>query len=156
MDDSQSKKYIKTLNEFVVNCQDLQKPDQFVGKFNIFRVLRFEYGELRHSNMLAWLFDPTQSHGLGDLFLRRWLMRILLESKVDSNTLNPVDVDSGGFVSVDVYRESWHIDLVILIKTLQKESWVIAIENKVLSTQGEGQLARYREQNVARIASGSS
>ena len=116
MDDSQSKGEIKALNEFVVNCQDLQKLDRLVGKFNIFRVLRFEYGELRHSNMLAWLFDPTQSHGLGDLFLRRWLMRILLESKVDCNTPSPVDVDCGEFVSVDVYREWWNIDLVIQIK----------------------------------------
>ena len=29
-----------------------------------------------HSNVLAWLLDPRQSHGYGDRFLRRFLARV--------------------------------------------------------------------------------
>ncbi|PYS82631.1 MAG: hypothetical protein DMF70_07785 [Acidobacteria bacterium] len=37
--------------------------------FNVFRALRLETHEIRHSNFLSWLFDPRESHAQGDLFL---------------------------------------------------------------------------------------
>jgi PD-(D/E)XK nuclease superfamily len=64
------------LNALVVSCPELRELEKLLGNFNIFRVLRFEHGEIRHSNVLSWLFDPDESHGLRDLFLRRWLMRV--------------------------------------------------------------------------------
>ena len=49
------------LNELVVNCPELAEVESLMGGFNLFSVLGFEYGELRHSNALAWLFDPSES-----------------------------------------------------------------------------------------------
>ena len=46
------------LNELVVNCPELAEMESLMGGFNLFSVLGFEYGELRHSNALAWLFHP--------------------------------------------------------------------------------------------------
>src|SRR5687768_4176985 len=62
------------------NCTQLDRLDRMLRRFNIFRVLRCEHGEIRHSNMLAWLLKPDESHGLGDSFLRRWLVRVVQDS----------------------------------------------------------------------------
>ncbi len=132
------------LNAFIVNCAELNELEKKLGKFNVFRILRFEYGELRHSNVLSWLFQPDESHGLGELFLRKWLMRILLDSTVNAGYPSPVDVDCGEFMSVDVYREWRHIDILIKITTRHQGDWIICIENKVQSTQGATQLNDYR------------
>ena len=34
-------------------------------EFNTFDVLRYAEYEIRHSNVLAWLLDPGQTHGIG-------------------------------------------------------------------------------------------
>jgi hypothetical protein len=37
--------------------------------------------EIRHSNFLAWLLNPNESHGIGDLFLTQFLRDIVLDEK---------------------------------------------------------------------------
>ena len=59
------------LNELIVNCPDFGKLESLLGGFNLFRVLAFEYGEIRHSNVLAWILDPAESHGLDSTFLQK-------------------------------------------------------------------------------------
>lgn len=136
---------LKALNSFIVNCAELNELERKLGKFNIFRILRFEYGELRHSNVLSWLLTPHESHGLGESFLRKWLMRVLLDSSVEADYPSPIDVDCGEFISVEVYREWRHIDILIDIRTMQQERWIVCIENKVESTQGTRQLKEYHD-----------
>ena len=46
--------------------------------FNIFKVLRLENYEVRHSNFLAWLFDNAASHKMGLLFLKNVLKLVSL------------------------------------------------------------------------------
>ena len=38
--------------------------------FNAFDVLRYSDYEIRHSNVLAWLLTPGETHGVGAAFLR--------------------------------------------------------------------------------------
>jgi hypothetical protein len=59
------------LRAFVMDGEPLRKLEQHMNRFNVFEVLRSTHHELRHSNMLAWLFDPTANHGMGDRLLRR-------------------------------------------------------------------------------------
>src|SRR5207344_497094 len=73
----------RALIEFVMNCPELTQLEALLSRFNIFRVLRAARHEIRHSNMLAWLLTPDESHGLEDRFLRRWLMQIVHEAKDD-------------------------------------------------------------------------
>ncbi|MYK89711.1 MAG: hypothetical protein F4018_16005, partial [Acidobacteria bacterium] len=42
-------------------------------RFNVFDILRYSEYEIRHSNVLAWLLEPGETHGLSDKFLRRFL-----------------------------------------------------------------------------------
>ena len=40
------------------------------AKFNMFGALGLTHKERAHSDMLGWLCDPIQTHGLGDSFAR--------------------------------------------------------------------------------------
>ena len=73
-------------------------------------------------------------------------MRVLLESVVvEVEYPNPIDVDSSELLSVEVYREWRHLDLVISIQTLHQGAWIIVIENKIEATQRKHQLWDYRK-----------
>ena len=132
------------LNKLVVECPELAKIETLIGGFNLFSVLDFEYGELRHSNALAWLFDPAESHGLGDSFLQRWLMTVLHEAN-DDHPITPVDVDCWSLVNAEIRTEWKNIDLLFILEMADGSQWVICIENKVNSRQHSNQLTRYRE-----------
>jgi hypothetical protein len=138
----------KALTEFVMDNDELVELEGMLGRFNIFRVLRATHHEIRHSNMLAWLLDPEETHGLGDRFIRRWLMEVVhdaAETGGDFDGLpSPIEVDVLDIEYVDVARESANIDLLLLITTGKETTWVICIENKVKSVQGKKQLEGYR------------
>lgn len=135
----------RELNALVVSCVELRELEKLLGNFNLFRVLRFEYGEIRHSNVLSWLFQPEESHGLRDLFLRRWLMRVFHDvTENEQSYVDPADIDACVIHAVTVHREWNHIDLLLRIETFECGEWIVAIENKVRARQHEGQLPKYR------------
>lgn len=63
------------LEAFVVDNPDLERLESLLAEFNIFEALwgKKVRGELRHSDFLAFLLNPTENHGLGDIFLRKLL-----------------------------------------------------------------------------------
>jgi hypothetical protein len=134
----------ETLNKFITECPAFRELQSHVGQFNIFRVLGIQDAEIRHSNMLAWLFTPGESHGLEDRFLKQYLMLVSLYSENNSTSLDPVEIDTAKIESCEVLRERFNIDLLIDIKT-DHENWLFIIENKVNSKQGKGQLKSYRK-----------
>lgn len=142
--DGDSKSQVDALRRFVVECDQLREMENILGRFNIFDVLRSTHNEIRHSNILAWLLDPKGSHGLGDLFLRRWLMRVFHEAQINP-PIDPVAINTDLFRSVTVHREWLHIDLLLEIVRRDGQKWIICIENKVRAGQGNEQLARYHE-----------
>ena len=99
--------------------------------FNIFEALGATNSELKHSNFLAYLLDPANSHGLGDRFLRSFLSH-------SSLTEGGFDLKDLGHVSVK--REPDGIDILILNPT---SKWVVVIENKWKSGESRDQLFRY-------------
>jgi hypothetical protein len=135
----------EALNELIVNCADFERLEALLGGFNLFQVLKFEHGEIRHSNVLAWILDPQESHGLGALFLKKWLMRAIHESAGEADVpVSAVDIDGWQLVSVEVRREWRNIDLLLILVFASGRQWVVCIENKILSTQHGNQLQRYR------------
>ena len=50
---------------------------------NIFQILKISNTEIRHSNFLSWLLDPSQSHKIGDIFLKRFLLEIFSSEKFE-------------------------------------------------------------------------
>lgn len=58
-----------------INCLDALKP--WISEINIFDILKISRTEIRHSNILAWLFDANENHGFGDLIIRSVMQRLV-------------------------------------------------------------------------------
>jgi hypothetical protein len=104
---------LKFLDNFLVNNVELEELSARLSTFNIFNVLRIENKEIRHSNALAWLIDPQESHGLGQIFLRRFLSTILLDNENVDISLTPAQVELMTLLDIGVRREWKNIDLLI-------------------------------------------
>lgn len=135
--------HLASLERFVAGNGDLQKLEQILGRFNVFDALKVARRELQHSNFLAWLIDPHETHGQGDLFLKAVLVDILRKVPTGtSNRLSPARLDGTDLHDAEIKREYKHIDLLIEVASL---SLVIAIENKLDSGEHSNQLNRYRD-----------
>lgn len=123
---------------------ELQKP-------NIFSILGIGRAEIRHSNFLAWLLDPNESHGLGN----RFLIRILQDLSTEENNLDIFEIGKLNFSDVEVNREvpislenrnknkDAFIDILIVFRD-DSDKLVICIENKIDTTDSDEQLKNYR------------
>lgn len=129
----------EALQNFLLDIGCLDELLPWTGKFNMFDVLKISRTEIRHSNMLGWLLNPNENHGMGDVFLKGILQR-LVENDSDGryNVFNVLLMD---FYTFSVMREWKNIDILL---TSTEEKTVIAIENKVGSHEHSNQLNRYR------------
>lgn len=107
--------------------------------FNVFDILKISRNEIRHSNVLAWLFDANANHNLGDSFFSAVLSRII--SNAPSGIYDKTCVLLLDLHSFEIKRETDHIDLLLVS---EQEKFVIAIENKVGTGEHSDQLNRYR------------
>jgi len=106
--------------------------DDELNEFNIFDAVNTVRREMRHSDFLAFLLNPYSNHGLkgafGEIFL---------------GALANSDRGSGYFVpfdSAEVRREWRNIDILVCCRASKV---VFIIENKIDSTERDGQLERY-------------
>jgi hypothetical protein len=97
--------------------------------FNLFATLGYQRIEEAHSNILAWLLNPEEAHGLGDAFLRAFVKRVF-------NKELPV------YFPVKIMRERQEgedrPDIVV-----EGNNWWLVIENKIGSTEQKKQTLRY-------------
>ncbi len=116
--------------------EELLKPREF----NTFTVLRYSSYEIRHSNVLAWLLRPDDTHGIGTRFLE-WFADQVKERLVSANagSLPKIGLEAP---NVAVWRERDYVDITVLFK---KEKCVVAIENKTgpASSGHRKQVERY-------------
>ncbi len=133
---------LQKLDAFLVHNEELEELNASLQRFNLLSVLGIERAEIRHSNILAWLLTPGESHGLGDALLRRLMSRLLLENEFDGVNLTPARVELMEFRDVEVLREWQNIDLTV---RPGNGEWCLLIENKVGSSESHGQLRRYFE-----------
>lgn len=130
----------QALQDFLLDIECLDKLLPWTGKFNLFDVLKVSRNEIRHSNVLGWLLDPNENHGMGDAFLKGVLQR-MAENDSDGR-YDVFKVLRSDMYSFSVYREWKNIDILLVSS---EEKLVIAIENKVGSHEHSNQLNRYRE-----------
>jgi hypothetical protein len=135
---------LQALERFVAENDDLLALEEQIGRFNIFDALGIARIEIRHSNYLAWLLSPGESHGQGDLFLKAFLMDVLRKARQQGVTppISPVELDGADLKGVEVRREWRSIDLLI---TCQEPAFAVVIENKIDSGEHSNQLQRYEE-----------
>src|SRR5438552_312001 len=104
---------LSALERFVADNDDLLALESLIGRFNIFDALDIARVEIRHSNFLAFILDPAESHGQGQLFLKAVLMDLLKVAPAAMRPLSPIELDGTDLRGVEVRREWEHIDLLI-------------------------------------------
>jgi len=98
------------------------------AEFSILGILRREHDELTHSRLLAWLLDPRGNHKQGSLFVSAFAAMIGL--------------DTVSLSRCRVCRERVCVESIIDIMVWRESDFLIFIENKVWSPEGEEQLDR--------------
>lgn len=144
MDNSIEK--IKALEELLLD-EDFITLTSKTGRLNVFNALQLQNREIRHSNFLAWLLNPNESHKLGDAFLKELLQIVLKEhSKNPKITIKLFDIILNDFNDAKVEREKRtnkgrYIDIFIESKS---NKFVCVIENKVWTKDTNNQLEHYQ------------
>lgn len=128
---------LKELYSNLINDEDFDRLELGLNQPNIFEILRISKNEIRHSNFLSWLLNPKGSHGMGEVFLKKFLREIFSSEK--STDIDQIEVNRIDYSNVEIIREWKHIDLLIILDDI-----VISIENKVHSKEHSNQLVRYR------------
>jgi hypothetical protein len=134
----------EALEKFVLDSEELARLEERTSQFNIFEALGIVRQEIRHSNFLAWLMNPAQTHGLGDSFLKGFLFKTSVKARMPGieKTISPVDVDVWDLTETEIRREWKNID-ILLVENAQR--FVCVIENKIYSSEHSDQLRCYRE-----------
>ena len=128
------------LKEFLLDIECLDPLAEWTSKFNLFDILKISRVEIRHSNMLSWLLNPNENHGLGDSILRGFIQYVVTSFSDDTDIFDTLLMDCHDFA---VQRE-WHNIDVLAISA--NEQFVLCIENKIDSGEHDNQLNRYRRQ----------
>ena len=99
-----------------------------------------------HSDFLAFLLDPKETHGLGANFLTRFVIEVVKATQPESRPLSLSKIVLMDLTGCDVRRErslgqSGRLDVLCID---QANKFLLAIENKIDSGEGENQLEKYR------------
>ena len=132
----------------------------YYDRKNIFEILGVPRNENVHSNFLAWLLNPNESHGYGTFPLQQFLRLIALAAKtypcnnkisIDSQFLDKLLLGTKTVASVSIGREKWtsnkkRMDLVLEVRFEDDSKTLpVIIENKVDSNEHDNQTNEYHE-----------
>lgn len=106
--------------------------------FNIFEVLNISHLEIKHSDVLAYLFNNKESHNLKDTFLKEFIYEVEAATNIDLN----LTLDDSYTVKREYVIPNGYVDLVLMS---YKQRTIIIIENKIQSKERENQLKKYKE-----------
>lgn len=97
--------------------------------FNILRTMRLTRKELCHSDILAWLLDPTETHAQGKLGFLLFLRELSLPEEYASKYYRVIRELAGEESQLDVVIEA-------------EGEFIIGIENKIDSEECDNQTKR--------------
>lgn len=126
----QQKEKEEALLKLMQDTNVFDRLSEWTNKINIFDVLKISKTEIRHSNVLGWLLDPNENHGLEDSFL----YGILSKLSIDLDNDVAIRLLSSDLNTFKVSREWNNIDLFLVSHECKT---VIAIENKIGSKEHE-------------------
>src|SRR5947208_14779518 len=125
-----SEEIVTQLTQLVMD-KDLEELERLLDQFNIFEAMGPVHLEERHSDFLAFLLNPRQSHGLGDTFAKRLLQNVTRNAPSGSLPVSPIHLDLWDLDQMLVLRERQSIDILLLDETNQL---AVIIENKIHSS----------------------
>ena len=120
--------------------QLLAEESQASVEFNLFELLNQHRREEAHSRVLTWLLNPGGNHGLGDYFLKNFLLATGYKRDIgDNSDWSPATSQREWFHKIEEAKGS----LDILVVDASKR-FLCAVENKIDHNETPGQLNRYR------------
>ena len=132
---------LAALRAFLLDIDCLTPLNEWTGTFNLFDVLKIARTEIRHSNVLSWLLTPNENHGLGDSILKGFIQYVVTNfyDENDPSIFSTLLMDCHDFV---IQREWRYIDI---LATSSEHKFLLAIENKIDSSEHDDQLNRYKK-----------
>lgn len=130
---------LTALKDFLLDIDCLDPLDEWTSKFNLFDILKISRVEIRHSNMLSWLLNPNENHGLGESVIRGFIQYVVTSFSDDSDIFTTLLMDCHDFI---IQREWHNIDLLAVSAS---EKFILCIENKIDSGEHDNQLNRYKK-----------
>ena len=106
--------------------------------FNIFEVLNISHLEIKHSDVLSYLFNNKESHNLKDAFLKEFIYEVEAASNIDLN----LTLDDSYTIKREYAIPKGFVDLLLIS---YKHKTIIVIENKIQSKERDNQLKKYKE-----------
>lgn len=130
----------KYLENLLLDVDLLNELKAYTNDTNLFDILKITNAELKHSIVLAYIFNPNESHNLGAKPLELLFRKLAKHSNIKSlEVFDLLDIDYEDF---SVMREYKNID--ILLKST-KNKIVVCIENKIWTGEHDNQLKRYKD-----------
>lgn len=128
------------LNKLLQDWQvDIPKQiSSFDNSQNLFRILSMENMEIKHSNLLGWLLNVTESHHLKDTFFKNFMRQLIHKHK----DMVEISIFSKDWTNSVVLREYKHIDILFHNDT---NAFNLVIENKIDSHEHGSQLQNYEQ-----------
>ena len=105
--------------------------------FNIFEVLNISNLEIKHSDVLAYLFNNEETHNLKNIFLKEFIYEVETASNIDFNII----LDKSYIVKREYSIPNVFVDLVLVS---HKQKTIIVIENKIQAKERKNQLNKYK------------
>ena len=134
--------------ELLRELMEEQEQEKLPG-FDLMQVIQpnlWQYEHI-HSNIVSWLLNPRESHGVGSHFLKGFLFRTCqCAGRLGISATTPAAIHAVDWSATTVITEWRNIDILIINREAR---FVCAIENKIyapegIDSDGLSQLTRYR------------
>ena len=135
----------RRLEALLIRDQEFQTLEASSNHFCPFEAMGMVNAEIRHASFLTTMLDPFRPHGYGSRLLRGILMEAVSaarDSGVSADGYSKLDIHLLNLDDAEIRREWRNIDLIAIVPSSQA---VFTFELKIESTQGNGQLERYRK-----------
>ncbi len=110
--------------------------------FNIFKVLKLENQEIRHSAFLAYLLDPNQNHYLGVKFLQAIMNKVGADIEIKDGDKKDIKVKTEHYIKECNEKKAIGKRIDILITA---PKFVCVIENKYGTGEHDKQCQMYKK-----------
>jgi len=104
-----------------------------VAAWDEFHIMGQAWREDTHSQILSWLFNPRQAHGLGERFLREFARKA-----------TGISLPKGRACEVETNKRIGSGNEKVDIE-VRGEGWILAVENKIWHIETPGQTRIYAE-----------
>ncbi len=110
--------------------------------FNILNVFKISTSETAISAFLSWIMNPNEDHGCGDYFLKYFL----IECAKISGDFSVINIDGLNLNNAMVKtEENFYGKKADITIRIDPDKFLCLIENKVKSSESEGQTEKYVE-----------